>query len=135
MRTETDRLVGWLLHGWVEQITLFAVLLVALILMGWSWNRGFRPAERGPVVTWPLLILGFGMVQLLRYFGDDLLHAAIIAGGLVVAGFLARGIRPFGLWLPAMLLAVLLGLGLNLSALLLTVFTTLVLLFSSDRGR
>jgi hypothetical protein len=135
MRTDTDRLVGALLHGWVELLTLFAMLLVALLLMGWSWNRGLRPADRGPAVGWAPLLLGFGLVLLLRHLGDQLWHASIIAAGLVIGGFLARVSRPSGLWLPTMVLAALMGLGLHLSAVLFTLFTLLVLLFSADRGR
>jgi len=135
MRTEADRWLGALFHGWVELVTLFALLLVALAIIGWCWNRGFRPADRGPLVAWPMLVTGFGMLLLLRHAEGGLWSAAIIGGGVLIAGLLARIARPAGLWVPAMLLAALLGQGLNLSALVLTVLTALVLLFSSGRTR
>ena len=135
MRTNDDRLLGALLHGWVELLTLFAVLLMALAILGWCWNRGFRPADRGPTVGWPLLVMGYGLVLLLRHLGEERWQAIVVAVAVLLAGFLARGIRPFGLWMPALVLASLIGLGLHLSALLFTLLTALVLLFSADRGR
>ncbi|MCB9185078.1 MAG: hypothetical protein H6591_14305 [Flavobacteriales bacterium] len=134
MRTEADRWLGALFHGWVELLTVLALLFVGLAMIGWAFNRGFRPADRGPVVSVPLLLAGFALTLLLRAFRDDLVSALIIAGGLVLAGLLGRGSHPRGLWVPAMAFAALLGLGLNLSALLLLLVIVLALLFSA-RGQ
>lgn len=126
---------GALFHAWVELLTLLAMLLVALALIGFAWNRGFRPADRGPLITWPVLFLTYTLVLLLEHVRADLWPAIIIASGIVVAGFLSRAVYPLALWLPSVLIAALLGLGFNLSALLLTLIATFVLLFSTDRGR
>lgn len=124
-----------LFHGWVEHITLFVMLLVAVAIVCWSWNRGFRPADRGPLVPWPLMLGGYGLLLLLRHFREHLWSSIIIAAAVLLAGLIARQGRPGGLWIIVMLMAALLGLGLNLSALLLTLAATLVLLFSARQGR
>ena len=134
MRTESDRWLGALFHGWVELLTLFGMLVLALIIIGWCYNRGFRPAERGPTVSWQLLLPAYGLILLLRHVQGGLWPSIIIAGGLVIAGLLSRGNWPRGLWVPVILLAALLGLGFNLSAILLMVTTALVLLISG-KGR
>lgn len=135
MRTESDRWLGALFHGWVEILTLFALLLLAVALFTWAWNRGFRPADRGPLVSAPLLLAGTAMILLLRAFRDDLLPAIIIALGLVLAGLLGRSVQPRGLWLPVMAFAALLGLERNLSALAFGVVALLALLFSARQQR
>lgn len=129
MRTEADRWLGALFHGWVEVLTLFLMLSVVLALIGWAWNRGFRPADRGPLVPATLLIPAFGLVLLLRQVEGDA-SAWVIAGGLVVGGLLSRGLEPRSLILPVLLIAALLGTGLVLSALLLATVVVLVLLLS-----
>jgi hypothetical protein len=135
MRTEADRWLGALFHGWVELLTLLALLGAALFLMGWAWNRGFRPADRGPLLSVPLLLAGYALVLLLRHFRDDTVAAAIIAVGLLAAGALSRSLHPRGLWLPAMAVSALLGLGLNLSATALTAVALLALLLSARSQR
>ncbi|MFZ1692163.1 MAG: hypothetical protein WAT74_03110 [Flavobacteriales bacterium] len=135
MRTESDRWLGALFHGWVEILTLFALLLVAVALFSWAWNRGFRPADRGPLVSAPLLLAGTAMILLLRAFRDDLLPAIIIALGLVLAGLLGRSVQPRGLWLPVIAFAALLGLERNLSALAFGMVALLALLFSARQQR
>lgn len=134
MRTEADRWLGAVFHGWVELLTLSVMLLVGLAIVGWAWNRGFRPSDRGPLVSVPLLIAGLSLILLLRSFREHLIAALIIAIGLVLAGLLGRGTHPRGLWMPAMAFAALLGLGLNLSAVLLVAVIALALLFSA-RGQ
>ena len=78
-----------LYHGWVELLTLFAMLLAGLVIMGWSYNRGFRPADRGAVVGWFPLIVAFGVVILLRQMQAPLVLASIIAVGMLIAGLLS----------------------------------------------
>ncbi len=124
-----------LYHGWVELLTLFAMLLVALVIIGWAYNRGFRPADRGAVVGWFPLIVAFGMVILLRQMGSSVVLAAIIGGGVIIGGFLSRVTHPGGLWIPIVVLAAFLGLGLNLSALVFTLATALVLLLTARPAR
>lgn len=135
MRSEADRWLGALFHGWVELLTLFTVLLTALALMGWACNRGFRPADRGPLVSVPLLMAGTAMVVLLRAFREELIPAIIIAVGLVLAGLLGRSMHPRGLWIPTMAFSALLGMGRNLSALALGLVILLALLFSARQQR
>ena len=135
MRNEAARWTGALLHGWVEALTLFGLLLVALLLIGWCWNRGLRPSERPGIVPWQLLISGYALALLLRHFTGGLIPAAIIAGGVMLAGGLARVGDHRGLWIPVMLLSALLGLGYNLSFVLLALVIMLVLLFSAGRNR
>jgi hypothetical protein len=135
MSPDTDHWLAALFHGWVELVTLFAMLLVALAVVGWCWNRGFRPADRGPMIGWPVLVIGYGLLLLLRHFKEGIWPALIIGVAVIVAGGLARSGRPRALWVPSMLIAALLGLGHNLGALLLTLATALVLLFSVRQGR
>jgi hypothetical protein len=132
---ENDRMWTTLYHGWIELLTLFALLLVALVIMGWSYNRGLRPADRGPVVGWFPLIVSFGTVLLLRQVQDDLLLSAIIALAVLIGGFISRVVHPTALWIPLMILSAFLGLGLNLTALVFTLLTTLVLLLSARPNR
>jgi hypothetical protein len=129
MRTEADRWLGALFHGWVEVLTLFLLLTVMLALIGWAWNRGFRPADRGPLVPVTLLVPAFGLVLLLRQVEGEA-SAWIIAGGVVLGGLLSRGLEPRSLILPVLLMAALLGTGLLLSALLLSAVVVLVPLLS-----
>lgn len=135
MRNEAARWTGALLHGWVEVLTLFGMLLVAMLLIGWCWNRGLRPSDRSGTLPWQLLLTGFALALVLRYFREGLLPAAIIAGGVILGGLLARTGNHRGLWIPAMLLSALLGLGFNLSFVLLTLLIMLVLLISAGRNR
>jgi hypothetical protein len=135
MRTEADRWVGALFHGWVELLTLFVMLFIALAIIGWCWNRGFRPADRGPLVSTALLAVCYASVLLLRHFRDDLVAASIIAVGVLLAGLASRSMHPQGLWIPAMLLAALFGLGFNLSAAVLTLVIALAAIFSARSGR
>jgi hypothetical protein len=135
MRTEAERWTGALLHGWVEVLTLFGMLLVALVLIGWCWNRGLRPSDRPSVLPWQLLIAGYALALVLRHFKEGLWPSIIIAAGVMLAGVVARAGDHRGLWIPAMLLSALLGLGFNLSFVLLTLLLMLVLLLSAGRNR
>lgn len=135
MRTEADRWLGALFHGWVELLTLFLLLLVALALIGWCWNRGFRPADRGSIVPLPLLLTCYALVLLLRFFKADLWPSIIIAAAVVLSGLLGRSMQPRGLWIPVIIMAALLGLGLNLSALVLTAIIALASLLGARQER
>ena len=135
MRTEADRWLGALFHGWVELLTLFVMLFVALAIIGWCFNRGFRPADRGPLIPVQLLLTCYGLVLLLRFFKGELLPAMIIAVAVLLSGFIGRGNHPRGLWTPVVAMAALLGLGFNLSALALTVVIALASLFSAQQAR
>jgi len=134
MRTESDRLMGALFHGWVELLTLLLLLFVALTLWGWFFNRGFRPADRGPNTPWILLLTCFALVAVLRAVEGAWPVAAVIAGAVLLGGLLARAIREVPLVLPALLLSVLLALGHLLSAGVLTAVGALLLLFNTRRA-
>ncbi|MBK8499142.1 MAG: hypothetical protein IPL52_10055 [Flavobacteriales bacterium] len=135
MRTEADRWLGALLHGWVELLTLFGILLLVLAVIGWCYNRGFRPADRGPLVPVQLLLVSYALILLLRHFRQDLWSAGIIAAAVLLSGFIGRSAHPRGLWLPAIAFAALLGLGLNLSALLLASAIALASLIGARQQR
>ncbi|MBK8531986.1 MAG: hypothetical protein IPL64_08825 [Flavobacteriales bacterium] len=86
MRSEAERWTGALLHGWVEMLTLFGLLLAALVLIGWCWNRGLRPGDRVGLVPWRLLLSAYALVLVLRNFQEDIWSAVIIAVGVAVGG-------------------------------------------------
>jgi hypothetical protein len=115
------------IHGFVRPI---GGALLAMAIIGWCYNRGFRPADRGPILSWQLLLPAYGLILLLRHVQGGLWPSIIIACGLVIAGLLGRGTWPRGLWVRVILFAGLLGLGLNLSAIILAVTMALVLLVS-----
>lgn len=135
MRTEADRWLGALFHGWVELLTLFAMLMLALALIGWCYNRGFRPADRGPLLPLPLLVTSYSLILLLRHFRHEPWPAIIIAAAVLLSGFIGRTSHPRGVWVPVIIMAALMGLGLNLSAAMLTVATALASLFSARQQR
>ncbi|MEO8069210.1 MAG: hypothetical protein ABI599_16040 [Flavobacteriales bacterium] len=120
-------------HGAVELLTLFLLLLAALTLWGWLNNRRFKPSERGGIIPWVLVLFAFALVLVLRAFHGPWLGAVAIATGLVVAGFVGNVVKEKALWLPAMLLASLVGMGYMLSASVLVVLGFLVLLFTARR--
>jgi hypothetical protein len=128
---ENDRMWIGLYQGWIELVTLFLMLLAALLIIGWTYNRGLRPADRGPVVGWFPLIVSFALVVLLRQMDGAMLISLIIAGSVLIGGFLSRVAHPGGLWVPIVLVATFLGLQLNLTALIFTLGTALVLLLSA----
>ncbi len=134
MRTEHDRLLGALFHGWVELLILLLLLFVVLTLWGWANNRGYRPAERGPNTPWVLLLVSFALVAVLRVLKADWPVALTIAGALLVGGLIGRAVRERPLLLPALLLSVLLALGHVLSALVLAGTGFLLLLFNTRRA-
>jgi hypothetical protein len=72
---------------------------------------------------------------LLRHFHDGIWPAIIVGGSVLIAGIVARQGRPGVLWVLVFFIAALLGVGLNLSALMLTLTATLVLLLSARQGR
>lgn len=119
-----------LFHGWWELSTLFLVLLVACALMGWAGSRGQRPAERGPLVNASLFLSAFALLLLVRYLQNDRWSAIIIAASVLIAGVIVAKSNTRAAVLPMILLAALLGFGLNLSALVLAIASVLVLFFT-----
>lgn len=135
MRTEADRWLGALFHGWVELVTLFLLLVAVLALLSWCWGRGLRPADRGPLVHAPMLLGTYGLVILLRQVQGEWWASLIVAFALLVGGLLSRVVRPVGLWSINIIVASLIGLHLHLSALAFTVAAVVALLFSSGQRR
>lgn len=135
MRTEAERWTAALFHGWLELLTLFGMLLAALLLIGLCWNRGLRPSDRPALISWSLLLASYALAVAVHRFEDALPAAIVIAAGVMLAGLIARVSGQRGLWIPVTLLASLLGLGYNLSFVLLTVLIMLVLLLSAGRDR
>lgn len=130
MSTDMDRLVGTLLHGWWELFVLLLALLFAALLLGWAGNRGRRPAERSPLLPAIPFIAAYALLLIVRYVKDDLLQAAIIAVSVTVAAIIVAKSGSRAQVLPIMLLAVLLGFGLNLSSLALLIAAVLILSLS-----
>ncbi len=135
MRTEADRWLGALLHGWVELVTLFMVLAVVLALLSWCWGRGLRPADRGPLINAPMLLGAFGLVLLLRNLPGEWWVSLIVAFALMIGGALSRVTRPLGLWYIIVIIAAFIGLQLHLSATAFTLAAVVALLFSSGQRR
>lgn len=109
---------------------LLVQLFIALALIGWAYNRGFRATERGPLIRLPLLTLSFGLALLVRHLHDAWWQPVLIAAAVIIAGFFDRSSDGRGMGVPLMLVASLLGLGLVLSAVALTVVAVLVFLLS-----
>ncbi len=121
-------------QGWAEAATYFLLLLVVLAIWGWAAQLGLRPADRKGLIPWPVVLICFAVVLVLRQFDGTWLQVGVMAAGVVVGGLLSRMAgRPL-LWVPAVLLAVLMGMGLMLSALVLSVAGLLVLIFSPARS-
>jgi hypothetical protein len=135
MRTSSDRWLGALFHGWVELLSLFGVLFIAVLVLGWAWGRALRPADRGPAVNVAMLLGAFGCVLLLRALPVTEWAALIVALAVLVAGALSRMVRPLGLWWLLGITATLIGLHLHLSALIFVVLSTLALLLSPGQRR
>lgn len=135
MRTEADRWLGALFHGWVELISLFGVLFLIVLVLGWCWGRALRPADRGALVHVPMLLGSFGLVLFLRAFDQNWWSPLVVALALLVGGLFARVVRPLGLWMLLTIISTLIGLHLHLSALLMVVLSSLALLFSAGQRR
>lgn len=120
-------------HGAIEALTLLLLLFAVLTVWGWLNNKRFKPSERGGIIPWMLVLFAFALVLVLRAFDGPWPLAIAISAALLVAGFLGRVVKEKDLWLPAMLLAALIGMGYMLSALVLALFGGLVLLFTARR--
>lgn len=123
-----------LYHGWVELFTLFLILFVVLTVWGWAHNRRFRPADRGPNTPWLLLLIAFALVLTLRALHGSWPEAVTLSAAVIIAGFLGKAVRERALWLPAILLATLMGLGFMLSTLVLSFMGALVLLIGMRKA-
>ena len=113
-----------------DLVILFLQLVVAVSLIGWSYNRGFRANERGSVLRLSLLTIDFGLALLLRHLHDQWWQSAMIVVAVIVAGFMGRNDNGRGLALPVVLVAALLGHGLVLSAIALTLVAIVLYLLS-----
>lgn len=120
-------------HGAIEALTLLLLLLAVLTVWGWLNNRRFKPSERGGIIPWMLLIFAFALVLVLRAFDGPWPLAIAICVSVLVAGFMGRVVKEKDLWLPAILLAALIGMDYMLSALVLAFFGGLVLLLTARR--
>ncbi|MBX2981939.1 MAG: hypothetical protein WBB32_16180 [Flavobacteriales bacterium] len=117
-------------EGAGDIVVLLVQLFIALTLIGWAYNRGFRATERGPIVRLPLLTLAFGLALLVRHIHSELWQPIMIAAAVIIAGLFSRSSNGRGMGVPLMLIASLLGLGFVLSALALTVVAVLVYMLS-----
>ena len=117
-------------EGAGDIVVLLVQLFIALTLIGWAYNRGFRATERGPIVRLPLLTLAFGLALLVRHINSELWQPIMIAAAMIIAGFFDRSNNGRGMGIPIMIIASLLGLGFVLSALALTVVAVFVYMLS-----
>ncbi len=116
--------------GTGDIIVLLIQLLVALALIGWAYNRGFRAMERGPIVRLPLLTVAFGLALFVRNVHSELWQTLVVAAAVIIAGFFGRNDGGRGIGVPMMLIATLLGLGYVLSASILALVAFLVYFLS-----
>ena len=130
MRSQTERLLGSLSQGWGQLAVYFLLLLLGSLVLSWLSNRRLRPVDRGPALSVPMFIASFAMLMIARHFILDRWNAVLIAMGLAVAGLLISKSGTRAPVLIVIMLAVLLGFGLNLSALVLFVAAFIMLLFS-----
>ncbi len=130
MGEHTERFMGSFLHGWKELVILFFLLLLAAVILSWLANRRLRPVDRGPALSVPMFVSAFGLLMLARHFHHDRWSAVIIALGLAVAGVIISKSGTRAPVLAMIMLAVLMGFGLNLSALMLFAVAFIALLLS-----
>lgn len=129
MGEHAERFMGSFFQGWKELVLLFFLLLLAAIVLSWLANRRLRPVDRGPALSVPMFVSSFGLLILARHFQHDRWSAVIIAMGLAVAGVVISKSGSRAPVLAMIMLAVVLGFGLHLSALVLfsAAFITLLL--------
>ncbi len=130
MREHTERFIGSFFQGWKELVLLFFLLLLAGVILSWLANRRLRPVDRGPALSVPMFVSAFGLLMLARHFHHDRWSAVIIAVGLAVAGIIISKSGTRAPVLGMIMLGVLLGFGLHLSALVLFVAAFITLLLS-----
>jgi hypothetical protein len=131
MSPETDRIVAVLFHGWMELVTLFVLQVCLTGAIGWAANLKRRPADRASLVPWPSLVMAFAAIALIRPFGANVWGALVVCAGLVASSVVGQRGAKRGLAPALMAVALLLGLGQVLSALLLAATVTLVLVIAS----
>ncbi len=133
-----ERITEWM-HmvpaGTGEALLLLLQLFVALALVGWAYNRGFRPVERGPALRLLLLVPAFGLALLVRHIHSELWQPIMISAAVVIAGLFSRNGNGRGMGVPMMIIAALFGLDLMLSGIALTLVAVLVYLLSPVKNR
>lgn len=133
-----ERISEWkdmLPDGTGDVALLVLQLLVVLVLVGWAYNRGFRPVERGPLLRPHLLVIGLGVALLVRHLHSELWQPIVIAVAVIIAGLFDRSGSGRGMGIPLVMIAALLGLGFVLSAIALTVVAVLVYMLSPVKKR
>lgn len=130
MPEQTGNIMGSFFQGWKELVVLFFLLVLGALVLSWLANRRLRPVDRGPALSAPMFISAFGLLMLARHFHHDRWTAVIIAVGLAVAGVIIVKSGTRAPVLAMIMLAVLLGFGLYLSALVLFVVAFIALLLS-----
>lgn len=130
MPEQTGNIMGSFFQGWKELVILFFLLVLAALILSWLANRRLRPVDRGPALSAPMFISAFALLMLARHFHHDRWTAVIIAVGLAIAGVIIVKSGTRAPVLAMIMLAVLLGFGLYLSALVLFVVAFIALLLS-----
>jgi hypothetical protein len=135
MREHTERFMGSFFQGWKEPVILFFLLLLAAFILSWLANRRLRPVDRGPALSVPMFVSSFGLLMIAGHFHHDRWSAVIIAVGLAVAGIIVSKSGTRAPVLAMIMLAVLLGFGLHLSALMLFIAAFVTLLLSRPAAK
>lgn len=135
MNTAGGHWLETFLLGWKELVAMGVILLVVSFLLTWIANRRLRPVDRGPALNVPMFLAAFALYMIAHHVQDDRMSALIIAGGLVVAGVVISKSGTRAPVISMIMLAVLLGYGLHLSALVLFVTAFLFLLFSGPASK
>lgn len=135
MTPELRHFAGLAFHELWGLLSLFVILWLVAWVMGFVTNRSLRPAERSAPVNSLALICSFALLIVLKRVPGDNLHLLIVSGAMVITAIIAASSGTRRPVLPIMLLGALLGLGLNLSAIVLAVTSVLVLLFTRPRSK
>lgn len=135
MTPELRHFAGLVFHELWGLLSLFIILWAAAWIMGWVTERGLRPAERSAPVNSIALLCSFALLIVLKRVPGDHLHLLIFSVAMLLTAIIAARNGTRRPIVPIMLLGALLGLGLNLSAIVLAITSVLVLLFTRRRSK
>lgn len=133
MEPERDRLFAEIFHGWVQVFILFAVLFVGLSAWGWAMNRRIPREQRPGITPWGILFIAFALTLVMRAFSGAWQQTILIAASVLASAFISRNVGSRWIWVGAVFLAALLGMGWVQSALALAIVGFVVLLIIGPR--
>ncbi|MBL7963693.1 MAG: hypothetical protein JNM31_07585 [Flavobacteriales bacterium] len=132
-RSELDRTLAALFSGWTALLVPLLLVFVILGLWGIFAGRHLRSEKVSPM-PWPLLLVVYGEILLLKVWDGPWPTVAVLAAALLVAGTMARVERTGVMLLPGILLGALLGTGQLLSALVLGAVGLVVFIIAPAKG-